>query len=258
MTEIPEHLLKRSRDRRAALGLGGGDADAGESAAPAPAAGAAVEPAAGAAPAPAAAAAAAVPEETAPEPVPHYVEASRRRHRIPVWAMPVLAGLIFWAPIYIGTLEEPPVEGGPLAAGEEVYAGVCAGCHAPDGSGGAGRQLSSGEVLATFPDWRDQVAFVEQGSPPAGTPYGDPDRPGGQHTGGSYNGVLMPAQGIPYGGGLTRLEILEVVLHERILSGENPEESELLAYIEALEASGEELPEEGDLPELQLEGTAAG
>ena len=24
MTEIPEHLLKRSRDRRAALGLGGG------------------------------------------------------------------------------------------------------------------------------------------------------------------------------------------------------------------------------------------
>ena len=29
MTEVPEHLLKRSRDRRAALGLGGGDAPAG-------------------------------------------------------------------------------------------------------------------------------------------------------------------------------------------------------------------------------------
>lgn len=256
MTEIPEHLLKRSRDRRAALGLGGGDAGEGDSAAPAAAASSAVEPAAAATPAPAAAAPAEV-EPAAPEPVPHYVEAAQRRKKIPVWAMPVLAGLIFWVPMYIGTLEEPPVEGGPLVAGEALYSS-CAGCHSPDGSGGTGRQLNGGEVLLTFPDWRDQVEFVAQGTAGFdGEVYGDPDRPGGAHVGGSFGN--MPPQGATYGGAYSRLEILEVVLYTRIeFGGEVPEESELLAYLEALEESGEELPEEGPLPELELEGVAAG
>ena len=53
MTEIPEHLLKRSRDRRAALGLGGGEA--------APAAEGASEPAPAATPATTGATAAAAP-----------------------------------------------------------------------------------------------------------------------------------------------------------------------------------------------------
>lgn len=253
MTEVPEHLLKRSRDRRAALGLGGGDAGAGESAAPAAeSTSAAVEPAAAAAPAPAAAAVPAEPEVKEPEPVPHYVEAAQRRKRVPVWAVPVLAGMLFWAPIYIGTLEEPPVEGGPLVAGGEIYATACAGCHGAGGGGGTGRQLSGGEVLLTFPDWRDQVAFVEAGT--AGFQdqvYGDPDRPGGPHVGGSFGN--MP----PFGDALTRLEVLEVVLYERVEhGGEVLEESELAAYIEAVEASGEELPEDGDLPELELEAAA--
>ncbi|QGG93794.1 c-type cytochrome [Actinomarinicola tropica] len=256
MTEIPEHLLKRSRDRRAALGLGGGDEGAGESAAPAAAESSAVEPAAAATPAPAAAAAV-EPEPAAPEPVPHYIEAAQRRKRIPVWAVPVLAGLIFWIPVYVGTLEQPPVEGGPLTAGEELYAS-CAGCHGPTGGGATGRQLSGGEVLLTFPDWRDQVEFVAQGTAGfQGEVYGDPDRPGGAHVGGSFGN--MPPQGQAYGGALSRLELLEVVLYTRVeFGGELPEESELLAYIEALEASGEELPEEGPLPELELEGVAAG
>ncbi|MBK5224401.1 MAG: hypothetical protein JJE52_16315 [Acidimicrobiia bacterium] len=257
MTEIPEHLLKRSRDRRAALGLGGGDAGEAVSAAPAASTSSAVEPAA-AASTPVARATPAAVEPPTPEPVPYYVEAARRRKRVPVWAMPVIAGMFFWAPVYLGTLELPPVEGGPLAAGEEIYGATCAGCHGATGGGGAGRQLNGGEVLVTFPDWRDQVAFVEQGSAGfIGVPYGDPERPGGAHIGGDFGN--MPPQSTVNGGGLSRLEILEVVLYERVEhGGEVLEESELLAYIEALEASGEELPAEGPLPELELAGVAAG
>ncbi len=258
MTEVPEHLLQRSRDRRAALGLGGGDAGAAP-AAPAAESSAAtsVEPAA-TAEAPAAAAPSAtpaLPEPVEPEKVPHYVAASRRRVRVPVWAVPVLAGMIFWAPIYIGTLETPAAEGGPLVNGAEIYATACAGCHGANGEGGTGRQLSGGEVTATFPDWREQVSFVAHGSAGEflGVPYGDPDRPGGQHVGGSFSPSGMPAQGATFGGGLSTLELLEVVLHERILAGEDPETSELLAYIEAVEAQGIELPEDPtDLPEVEL------
>src|SRR5690606_32097778 len=148
----------------------------------------------------------------------------------------------------------PPVEGGPLAAGGDIYAASCAGCHGATGGGGAGRQLDGGEVLLTFPDWRDQVAFVEQGSAgSAGVPDGGPERPGGPRIGGEFGN--MGPQGVAFGGGLSRLEVLEVVLYERVEhGGEVIEESELAAYIEALEASGEELPEEGPLPELELEG----
>jgi len=259
VTEVPEHLLQRSRDRRAALGLGGGDA--GDSSAAGPAAestAAAVEPSAAAAPAaaaPAPQATPAVPEPVQPTKVPHYVAASMKRTRVPVWAIPVLAGMLFWAPIYIGTLDTPAATGGPLVAGEEIYATACAGCHGATGGGASGRQLSGGEVLLTFPDWRDQVEFVAQGSQGdfLGVPYGDPDRPGGQHVGGGFSPAGMPPQGVAYGGGLTRLQLLEVVLHERILSGEDPDESELLAYIEAIESQGLELPEEGDLPDVGLE-----
>jgi len=262
VTEVPEHLLQRSRDRRAALGLGGDDA--GDSAAATPAAestSAAVEPSAAAAPAaaaPAARATPAVPEPEKPTKVPAYVAASMKRSRVPVWAVPVLAGMLFWAPVYIGTLEEPTPTGGPIVAGEELFASACAGCHGAGGGGGTGRQLSGGEVLLTFPDWRDQVEFVAHGSQGEylGVPYGDPDRPGGQHVGGSFNPEGMPAQGLAYKGGLTRMELLEVVLHERILSGEDPEESELLAYIEAVEEQALELPEEGELPEIELEEAA--
>jgi mono/diheme cytochrome c family protein len=240
LTEIPEHLLQRSRERRAALGLGGGD-DAG--AAPAPAAdagsGTEVTPAASAAPAPAAAV---EPEPKAPEPVPHYVEAAKRRQRIPVWAVPVLAGLIFWAPIYIGTLQEPVETGGPLAAGGEVYQ-TCSGCHGPAGGGGVGRQLSDGEVLLTFPAWEDHANFVLVGNPasevPDGTPYGDPNRPGGPHLSGE-TGSRMPG----FANSLSTLEILEVTLYERVThGGADMESDDIVSLLEAIEAvqGGDEL-----------------
>lgn len=216
MTEVPEHLLQRSRERRAALGLGGGDDAA---AAPAAAAsGAEVEPAAAAAPAPAAAAA--VPdvpaEPAAPEPLPPYVEAAVERKKIPIWAMPVLAFLPLWAFIYVQTLSPPPAtEAGELEVGAEAYAS-CSGCHSPGGEGGVGRQLSDGEVLLTFPTIEQQIEFVAVGSDGYdGQPYGDPERPGGAHVGNSFGN--MPA----FYGQITDAELLAVVRHEReTLSGE--------------------------------------
>ena len=94
MTEIPEHLLKRSRERREAMGLTGPE----PAAAPVPATSAAAEPAGAveAASAPAAAApAAAAPAVRAPAPAPvappppkpdpPYIAAARNRKRIPIW-----------------------------------------------------------------------------------------------------------------------------------------------------------------------------
>jgi len=241
LTEVPEHLLQRSRDRRAALGLGGDDAGASTSASATPApSGSAVEPAASATPAPAAAATPAEVAPPAPEPVPHYVEAHQRRKKIPVWALPVIAALPFWGVIYVGTLESPPAElTGPLAEGAELYVSACAGCHGGGGGGGAGRQLNDGEVLLTFPNWEDHVAFVEQGTAGyLGEVVGDPDRPGGAHIGGSFG--VMAAQGAEYGGSLTEEEILAVVAYERVThGGELAEESDLIAFIEEGDAGGE-------------------
>jgi hypothetical protein len=216
LTEVPEHLLKRSRDRRAALGLGGGDA--GGDAAPAAeaaAASTAVTPAAAAAPA-----TAPVVEAKAPEPppfIPPYVEAARGRKRVPVWAMPVLAFIPFWAVLYAQSLSAPPKTTlTQLDAGAVVY-GNCSTCHGGSGEGGAGRPLNQGLVIKTFPNIADQLQFVRLGDAGTGGKYGSPATPGGQHDAGAgYNGGHMPAWP-----NLTDTELLEVVRHEReTLSGE--------------------------------------
>lgn len=215
MTEVPEHLLKRSQDRRSALGLGGdGGGDAAPAADAPAAASTSVAPAASAAPA-----AAATPVERVvapPEPVPAYVQASERRKRVPIWAMPVLAFLPVWAIVYAQSLSAPPsTEVTQLAAGVAVYA-PCASCHGADGAGGVGRKFKDGEVLKTFPNIAGQLEYVRLGD--AGMenkPYGNPNREGGQHVG-PYNGAAMPAFGK-----LTDKELLEVVRHEReTLAGE--------------------------------------
>lgn len=223
MTEVPEHLLKRSRDRRAALGLGGDGGEGGgegESAAPTPGdSGAEVEPAAGAgaAAAPAAVAPAEV-EAKPPEPVPPYVEAALQRRRIPYWAMPVVGLLPIWIILYAGSLSPADTgEATQLDLGAEIYTLNCASCHGGGGGGGVGRQLSGGEVLTTFPNLADQLEFVAAGTQGfgTGTPYGDPNRAGGQRTAGSFGN--MPG----FGDSLTPEELLAVVRHEReTLSGE--------------------------------------
>src|SRR3954468_10088759 len=160
MTQVPEYLLQRSRERRAALGLppsGGGEAPA--PAAPAeggeaPAA-AAATPATTEAAAPATAAPAAAPAGPPPEPEPVYFEPPAARSGIPAWVVPVLAVLPIWAFAYIGALNPPssaaPVLT-PLQQGAQVYGKNCSPCHGTQGEGGVGPKLAGGEAKLTFPN----------------------------------------------------------------------------------------------------------
>ncbi len=214
MSEIPEHLLRRSKERRAALSGEGGDSSpnqgsegtASAAVAPTPAASAAVPAEAG-------------PVDVAPTPLPPYVEASLRRPRIPRWALPVLVILPVWGYIYVGALnpaEETVVLETELALGQQVYQ-KCASCHGANGEGGVGRPLDGGEVLATFPNPAQHVDWIANGSPVKGTPYGDPNRPGGQRISQGDGFGPMP----PFASQLSAEEINAVVRYEReVLSGE--------------------------------------
>jgi mono/diheme cytochrome c family protein len=209
MTEIPEHLLARSRARREAAGLATpGDAGA----APAPSAGGEVEQVSVATPAPAAAAAP-PPPPPPPKPDPPYIQAYKNRKKIPVWAMPALALLPLWAFVYANTLEKPAAEQtGPLAVGEKIYQN-CATCHGASGEGGGNFPAFQNGVLGKdWPNFVDQMRWVSVGS--AGWPgdtYGANSKP---KKGG------MPAWHTQ----LTPLEIAEVVRYEReVLSGLAPE-----------------------------------
>ena len=170
MAEVPEHLLARSRARRAALGLGGGDAPA-EGSAPAATPAPAAE---GGAPAPAAAAAAPAPV-IEPEPTPEPVV--RPRRRVPAFILPVLVMLPFWALLYAGAFGERRGEAEltPVQLGEQLYSAQgCSGCHGGGGEGGVGPAL--GDVESVFPEIADHMAWIKGGSQSVGVgnPYGDP------------------------------------------------------------------------------------
>ncbi len=231
MTEIPEHLLKRSRERRSAIGQGGDAADAPSDAAAASNAPAttpattapAAAPAASGPPARTAAPAPAAPPPPKPDPV--YVQAAKQRRKIPFWAMATLSLMPVWAFMYVRAVTEPPeVVEGPLGIGAEMYSS-CASCHGADGGGGVGYPFSGGEVLKTFPHIEDQIRYVYYGTEgynAAGVEiYGNPDREGGAHVTG--NRGVMPA----FGGQLTQYEIVAVVCHERYaLGGADPTSEE--------------------------------
>ena len=213
MTEIPEHLLKRSKDRRTALSGGTPSAE--------PSASKEVAKQVTSSAAPAVAAEVAPPPP--PKPDPAYVVAAKTRKKIPFWAMATLSLLPVWAFMYLlAVTPQERVATGPMAVGETVY-GACASCHGAAGQGGAGRVLHEGEVLKTFPHIEDMLNYVYTGSQPfvsAGLAvYGDPDREGGAHAPLSYNGNAMPSQGETWGGGLTNYEILGVVCHVRYAVG---------------------------------------
>lgn len=228
MTEIPEHLLKRSKERRQALGLSEGEGDAAPAASPAPAAAA---PAAAAPAAPAAPRTPAAPVVKAPEPDLPVVAAAKSRRRIPFWAMATLSLLPIWAFMYVLSVTEgEETVAGPLGVGAEVYSSACASCHLANGQGGAGRPLWQGAVLATFPRIEDMLNLVYTGSQAYASAglesFGDPNREGGAHVPLGYNGAAMPG----FGGQLTEYQILGVVCHARYtLSGADPTSAEWAA-----------------------------
>lgn len=227
VTEIPEHLLKRSQ---AAKAKATGDASAAEAAPSTPAV---VESAAPAVATPAAPAPAAPAGPPPPKPDIPVVAAYKARRKIPVWAMMTLSILPVWAFMYVRSLTPQEAEAsGPLGMGAEVYGG-CASCHGGAGEGGVGYAFSGGEVLLTFPHIEDMLRFVYAGTgayEAAGVQvYGNPDRPGGGHV--TKARGVMPAQGATYGGGLTQYEILAVVCHERYtLGGADPTGDHLEEY----------------------------
>jgi mono/diheme cytochrome c family protein len=211
VTDVPEHLLRRSKAARDKAA--GGSGDAGASEAPAAAAQAsATEP--GTEVATTAAAAPAVVKEPA-APVPPYIEAARRRPGIPKFAIPVLATLPVWALLYAGTLTKPSGPADPeLAMGQQVYAANCASCHGSAGEGGTGRPLA--DVLKVFPNKADQILWVHLGSPAAGTPYGDPSL--NRKAGSDGYTTKMPA----FKDSLSDAQIAAVVRYERETFGGSP------------------------------------
>lgn len=221
MTEIPEHLLKRSQAAKA-------KAEGAEAPADAPAAGA---PAKSESTAVAPAAAAAVPAKPAGpvgppprKPDSPVVAAAKARKKIPFWAMATLSLLPLWVFMYArGLTPKEPKVTGPLGEGAVIFGGNCSSCHGAAGQGvsGLGYQFSAGEVLKTFPNIEDQLRFVYNGTlryELAGVDIpGNPDRPGGPHI--THARGVMPAQSTETGGGLTDAQILAVVCHERYTLG---------------------------------------
>src|SRR4051812_14197570 len=201
MTEVPEHLLARSRARREAAGLA---TPSEGGATPAPSASTEVAPVAASAPVPATTPAPPPP----PKPDPPYVQAYKNRRKIPYWAMPALALLPLWAFIYANTLETPPkAASGPLAEGATIFHN-CAACHGATGGGGSGPSFQNGVLGSDWPDFKEQIKWVSLGS--AGWPtdtYGANNKP---KRGG------MPG----WASQLTPEEIALVVRYEReVLSG---------------------------------------
>lgn len=142
-----------------------------------------------------------------------------------------LSVLPLWAWMYVRSVQDHPetVEG-PVAAGAVLY-GKCAGCHGGDGGGGAGRQLSNGETMKTFPAIEDLLRWIAFGTEKykaAGVEiYGNPEREGGAHQTGSFG--VMPG----WQGELTDAQILAVSCYVRYnLSGTDPTDEAYAAEFE--------------------------
>lgn len=178
MAEVPPHLLERAKARRAAMGQGG--ADAVTPATPASDAAPADNVAAPAVVRPAAAAAMAPPPIEVVPPSPRGLQFAKMAKVLLMVAVPV------WAFFFAGTFVVPKSTVETEAAlGARLFTLNCSTCHLANGAGkeggGVGRPLWKGQVELTFLKAEQQVAFVRHGSCGLGVPYGNPNRPGGQH-----------------------------------------------------------------------------
>jgi mono/diheme cytochrome c family protein len=180
------------------------------------------------------------------------VEAYQTRRKIPFWAVPVLAFLPLWAYVYTGTLSPPPAGEGPEVLGEELYAGSgCGGCHGAGGGGGVGPAFTGGSIYETFPDFVTHFEWVRLGS--AGWQ---------EERGGAYGATDKPVGGGMPGFGEDQLsdhDLLFIVLHERLLGGENPdtEDAEALEAVVLLMEENPELTLEEALAEAGVEAGGA-
>ena len=239
MTEIPEHLLKRSRERRSAIGKGGDNAasDASADSGSGAATPATTTPAApAAAPAPTGPAPrTAAPEPAAPEPPkpdPVYVQAAKQRRKIPWWAMATLSLMPVWGFMYWRALTETTETAeGPIGLGAEIYASNCASCHGGGGEGGVGYAFTGGEILLSYPNIEDQLRYVYYGTSQYNLAEvdipGNPDRPGGPHVTGELG--VMPG----FAGQITDYQLLGAVCHERYtLGGADPSDEEFAEEFE--------------------------
>jgi mono/diheme cytochrome c family protein len=211
VTEIPEHLLRRSKERRAALG---GDAGA-EGAATAEASETVAK---AASPVVASAPVAAVPASGAPpvEPPPPTPRLGPTRARIPLWIMPVLVGLPLWGIVYLGAFGSRVKANAndPVTLGGTLFAQNCSSCHGANGQGGVGPQLSAGLVVKNFPAIADHLKWVHTG----GAPYVGKTVPGALGIPVPANNV-MPAFGTANGGSLSDDQIAQIVCYERVSLG---------------------------------------
>jgi cytochrome c553 len=133
VTEIPEHLLKRSQAAKAKAAGEPAPADgAAPAASSAPAVAASAAPAAAAKAAPAKAAPAAPPP---PTPDPPVIAAAKSRKKIPFWAMATLSLLPIWVLMYArGLTPRPEKVEGPIGNGALIYTEyACSGCHGTEG-----------------------------------------------------------------------------------------------------------------------------
>lgn len=125
----------------------------------------------------------------------------------------IISALPLWGFVYLGAFGEHGKKGpvDPLVLGKEVYTKAgCAGCHGAQGQGVGSFPKLAGEVTKTFPNEADHIEWVRTGSmgKAIGTPYGDPNREGGQHT---VKLASMPG----YASTLSDEEIRAVVTYER-------------------------------------------
>jgi mono/diheme cytochrome c family protein len=223
VTEIPEHLLARSRERRAALS--GTETTGGE--ATAEAAAVTAETPKASAPVPATPQTVAGgggsrgvdgPPRIADAPLPEMApRPGPTRVKMPIWIIPVVAALPLWAILYIGAFG-PRVKASandPVVLGAALYVNNCATCHGSNGEGGVGPQLNGGEVLKVWPNLADHLKWVHTG----GAPY----------IGGTIGAthITVPANNVmpAFAGSLTDEQIADVVCYERVTFGGGPETS---------------------------------
>ena len=233
MTEVPEYLFERSRQRRIALGLLEDDGSGGGASADSSDGGGQASSGPSSADVIAAAKADAKLEQVGETEIePAWVSAARQRTKIPMWALPVMFFLPLWAFVYVKLTEPPPEPVTARTEGAATYAAQCASCHGGNGAGseagGVGRPLYNGEVLLTFPKLdADMILWLTVGSEGIGigNTYGATDRPGGAHISGE-TGANMPG----FGGALTEYKIYSVARYIReVLSGEELSDEELAA-----------------------------